>query len=67
MKVNQQDEEVFEEQLFTLWGGSTSSADMHDAIRVLCEHLKVRIVRTNATKHGNTEIVLIADAIEEQL
>lgn len=64
MQVNQRGQPVREEIIYTSWGTvhaltTTITDDMRDqAIALLCEKLKVEIVLTNATKHGDTEVVL---------
>ena len=61
MIVNQRGEEVTEETLFGYVGDTltaVSDQDRDDAIALICQHLGIRIVRTNATKHGNTQLVL---------
>ena len=63
MRVNQRGEPIEENTLFP-YGHEyekVSDADRNQAIDLLCQHLNVRLVRTNATKHGNTEIVLMPD------
>lgn len=35
-----------------------SPEELHEALNLLCEHLGIKIIRTNATKQGNTEIQL---------
>lgn len=64
MMVNQAGEPVKEELLYTSWGDAPESVtnDERDkAIALLCEHLGVCVYRTNATKHGTTELVLRKD------
>lgn len=61
MQVNQAGHPIEEEQLFVHMGYSLSEItdqDRNDAIALLCQHLGVQIVHTNATKHGNFELVL---------
>lgn len=60
-RVNQKGEEIVEETLFQPWSVPATDEERDAAITLLCEHLNVRIVRTNATKHGNTELVLRED------
>lgn len=59
-RINQAGEPVQEEQLFVFAGDnhSLTFADLHDAIALLSQHMEVEIWRTNATKHGITELVL---------
>lgn len=56
MRVNQQDAPIIEEVLFASWTSSEDPLDIARAISCLCEHLNIEIIRTNATKHGNTEV-----------
>lgn len=56
--VNQRGEEVVVETLFPFSSAQLSEAEMREALDLLCDHLGVRIVRTNATKSGHTEIEL---------
>jgi len=60
MQVNQMGQPVHTEEFYPYgWEWSTPTDTVRDAaIALLCEHLGVRIVRTNATKHGYTEVVL---------
>jgi CO dehydrogenase/acetyl-CoA synthase epsilon subunit len=56
MRVNQAGDEVFRETFY----GPTELSDKEakELLLKLIEHLGLRAVKTNATKHGNTEIVL---------
>lgn len=56
--VNQRGEQVVEETLFP-FGAKVSDADVREAISLLCDHLGVRIIKTNATKHGHAEVQLV--------
>jgi len=56
MRVNQAGEEVFEETLFKDWGAGATVKERDEAIGFILEKLGYRAVRTNATKHGNTEL-----------
>lgn len=61
MIVNQRGEEVTEETLFGYVGdtfNTVSDQERNDAIALICQHLGIRIVRTNATKHGDTQLVI---------
>lgn len=60
MRVNQRGEEVEETTLFPYghaWEKWTPE-ELAQAVALLCQHAGVEIVRTNATKHGNAELVL---------
>lgn len=59
-RVNQMGEPVEESELFPHGFNyqSWSKEDLATALGLLCSHLKIEIVRTNATKHGATELVL---------
>ena len=63
MITNQRDEPIYKETIYTSYGMVAAATPITDDIRdqaiaLLCEKLKVSIVRTNATKHGAMEIVL---------
>jgi hypothetical protein len=59
VKVNQFGQPLVEEYRFAYVGDARAEEqDIADAISLLCEHLKVDIVRTNATKHGGFELQL---------
>jgi hypothetical protein len=61
MRVNQAGDPIEEEQVFAYVGDDykpRSDQDRNDAIALLCDHLKVEIWRTNATKHGDVQLVL---------
>lgn len=62
-RYNQKGESVVEETLYSaFWVHDTISPHERDqAISLLCQHLKVRIFRTNATKRGEFEIHLEED------
>lgn len=60
MQVNQDGEDVVVDLMFQAWGSATNE-ERDEAIRLICEHLKVHIVRTNATKGGRTELQLRKD------
>lgn len=64
-RVNQLGQPVEEQQLFgyvhtsiRCYGPSPTDDERDVAISLLAERLGVEIVRTNATKRGNTEIIL---------
>lgn len=57
MRVNQNGEEVFEDYIFT--GNDFSNPEeIGEALLILADHLGFQVVRTNATKHGNTVLEL---------
>jgi len=60
MRVNQAGQPIPEEGFYPIgWEWNSPTDDVRDAaIALLCTHLGVCIVRTNATKHGTTEVVL---------
>ena len=45
-------------ELFQAWSDPATDYDRDQAIRLLCERLRVQVVKTNRTKHGNVEVVL---------
>lgn len=55
--VNQRGMPVVTETLLP-YGPEMTPAELHEALSLLCDHLGVRIIRTNATKSGSTEIEL---------
>jgi hypothetical protein len=61
-QVNQYGEPIHEEQLFAHIGQLTcteiTDQDRNDAIALILQHLGLEIIATNATKHGNTELML---------
>lgn len=57
---NQRGEQVVEETLFP-FGENSSDADVREAISLLCDHLGVSIIKTNATKHGHTGVTLVVN------
>ncbi len=61
MKVNQRGMPIEEEQLFPAGPQFISDEDVRNALDVLCEFLKVTIVKTNATKSGYPELEVRAD------
>lgn len=60
-RVNQRGEPVVKETLFP-FGSNTSDDDVREAISLLCDHLGVRIIKTNATKSGHTEVELVVNS-----
>jgi len=66
VRLNQNGDAVFEDVLygFGMVGDSLTDADRDKAIALLCERIGVKIVRTNATKHGTTEVVLHVQPLE---
>lgn len=57
-RTNQNGDPVVEDLLFPGCWQTVTLDDLQSAISLLCERLNVEIVRTNATKHGNVEVVL---------
>jgi len=55
--TNQMGDAIEEEVLFPAYG-YVEQSDLGKAVSLLCARLGVEIVRTNATKHGTTELVL---------
>lgn len=49
-----------ERQLFT-WDDPATDDERDTAIGLILRHLKLKIVETNATKHGNVEMQLQPD------
>lgn len=61
MRVNQNGQPIVEEPLFVDWATATPTDDERDqVIAFLLEKFEVRVIRTNATKHGNTELQFTA-------
>jgi len=59
MRVNSMDQPVVEDELFQVWSQTTATdLEVREAIGLLLQHLQLKIVRTNATKHGNVELEL---------
>ena len=56
--VNQLGEPVEETQLFQIGCDSATDYERDTAISMILDYLQMEIVRTNATKHGTTELVL---------
>jgi len=57
-RTNQMDEPVEETQLFEFWCDTATDKERDTAISLILGHLGLKIVRTNATKHGTTELEL---------
>lgn len=55
MRTNQRGEEV---QEHVLWQEDLNPGEAEALLFVLLDHLNLIAVRTNATKHGNTELQL---------
>ena len=59
-RVNQMGDVAFEDDLLNPWCDTPATdAERDDIIRLLLEHLNLRAIRTNKTKHGNTEVQLV--------
>lgn len=54
--VNQAGDAVFEQSIN--YPSDFAEGELAQAVIALADHLKLLIVRTNATKHGNTELQL---------
>lgn len=54
--VNQAGDEIMEEVIFL--PSMFEHGEVEAALLLLAEHLGMRFVRTNATKHGNVELQL---------
>ncbi len=55
--VNQDGCKIINEELFQVWSNETATLEETQvAIGLILNHLKMKIVRTNYTKHGNTEL-----------
>lgn len=61
MATNQKGEPVEETPLFWGWSDPATDAERDEAIGMILRHMGMKIVRTNATKHGNTELELRKD------
>lgn len=59
------DEEFQEDELFNGWSDGTTDKDRDEVIRALLQHLNLRAVRTNRTKHGNLEVRLLGTDDEQ--
>lgn len=57
MLVNQNDEPIKEWTLFSA-GDFKNDTEVANAVLLLANHLGMRFVRTNATKHGHQELEL---------
>ena len=56
--VNTNGDEIEETKMFQMWCGEHTDEERDMAISLLLDHFNLEIVRTNATKHGTTEMVL---------
>jgi hypothetical protein len=56
--VNRNGDPVEETQMFPIWCGDHTDEERDMAIYLLLDHFNLEIIRTNATKHGTTEMVL---------
>ena len=56
--TNTNGDHLDETVLFTVWSSKATDYERDTAIRMILEHLGLEIVRTNATKHGTTELEL---------
>lgn len=56
--VNTNGDEIEETIMFHMWCGGHTDDERNMAIYLLLDHFNLEIVRTNATKHGTTEMVL---------
>ena len=55
--INRLGDPVEETQLFKFWSDSATDDERDTAISMILDYLQMEIVRTNATKHGTTELV----------
>lgn len=59
MKINQRGEQIIEEHLFAYVGQTDiTDQDRDVAIKLILEHLNLQIIATNATKHGDRQLIL---------
>ena len=56
--VNTNGDEIEETKMFQMWCGEHTDEERDMAISLLLDHFNLEIVRTNATKHGTTELEL---------
>lgn len=61
MMVNQRGEPVQEDYMLP---GIFEPGELEQAVCLLVQHLGLDLVRTNATKHGNTELRLRRDGAD---
>jgi len=54
--VNQRGEPVLEDYLYDF--SSVSHDELQTIVFAILDHLKLEALRTNATKHGNTELIV---------
>lgn len=59
-RTNQAGLPVQEDTIIFGWD-SVTDQERDEAIKLILTHLKMKVVRTNATKHGTTEIELRSD------
>jgi hypothetical protein len=57
-RTNHNDELVQETLMFKCWSDAATEQERDTAINLILEHLKMEIVKTNATKHGTVELEL---------
>jgi hypothetical protein len=55
MRVNQKGEEIFEEYLYD--GSELSVDELQEIVFAILDVLNLRVKRTNATRHGDVQIV----------
>ena len=55
--VNTNGDEIEETKMFQMWCGEHTDDERDTAISMILDYLQMEIVRTNATKHGTTELV----------
>lgn len=58
MQANQRGDEIEETVLSQYWPDDVTDDQMRQVVFGLLEHLKLEAVRTNATKHGDTQVVI---------
>lgn len=56
--MNQNGDPVMEDELFQSWSDRATQSQVEEAIGLLLRYLNLEVWRTNATKHGNTELEL---------
>lgn len=59
--VNQNGDAIDETPLFRIWSDPATDEERDQAIALILGHLGMQVVRTNATKHGNTELEIRPD------
>ena len=60
MSTNHNGDPVEETELFVAWSERSTNEERDTTIGLILQHLNLKAIRTNATKHGNTEIQLRA-------